>query len=75
MTDKEIHLVGRLSRQSRHGRCMLSARVPISTHCNSLAYYNGLTRVRRLRRLKKIRVPCSNCFCSAAESTISGLNL
>jgi hypothetical protein len=32
---------------------MLSARVPISTHCKSLAYYNGLTRVRRPHRFKE----------------------
>jgi hypothetical protein len=36
--------------------CMLSARVPISRHCKSLAYYNGLTRVHRRRRLNKTRV-------------------
>jgi|SRR6516164_3089745 hypothetical protein len=53
---------------------MLSARAPISTHCKSLAYWNGLTRVRRLRRLKKIRAHCSDCFYSVAGSTISGLH-
>ena len=36
--------------------CTSSARVPISMHCKILAYYNGLTRVHRLRRLEKICV-------------------
>ena len=55
LTDKEIRLLARLSRH-RTAACMLSARVPISTQCKSLAYCNGWTRVRRLRRLNKIRV-------------------
>jgi hypothetical protein len=55
LTDKEIQLLARLSRDRG---VYASARVPSSTNCKSLAYWSGLTRVRRLRRLNKIRVHC-----------------
>src|SRR5246127_4717360 len=72
LTVKEIHLLAQLSRDPA---CMLSARAPISTHCKSSAYCNGLTRVHRLRRLKKIHAHCSDRCYSVAGSIIFGLQL
>jgi hypothetical protein len=59
LTVKGIHLLARLSRECRlYAECKGAD----LEHCKGLAYYNGLTHVRRLRRLEKIRVHCSNCL-------------
>ena len=53
LTNKEIHLLAQLS---QHRGLYAERKGADSMHCKSLAYYNGLTRVHRLRRLTKIYV-------------------
>jgi hypothetical protein len=72
LTDKEIHLLARLSRE----RCLYAeCKGPNLEALQKLGLLQWFDARCRLHRLKKIRAHCLDCFYSVAGSIISGLHL
>jgi hypothetical protein len=72
LTDTEMHLLARLSRDRRlYAECK-GADLDALEQVGLLQWFDARCR---LHRLKKIRAHCSDCFYSAAGSIISGLHL